>query len=1064
MKNTHSLKKIVTIIIAFCTLQVFSQIPAGYYDSSSGLTGNELKSSLHQIIDNHIEFPYTSNNTDVWDILKEADRDPNNTNNVIGIYSGFSMVASEEYANGNGWNREHVWAKSRGDFGTTLGAGTDAHHLRAADISTNSARNNRNFDNCTDPYTDESGIYSGPTESFTSSSEYVWQPRASVKGDVARMLFYMTVRYEGTNGEQDLELTEVLLSDTDKTPFHAKTATLLQWHKEDPVDAAERTRNDIVYSYQQNRNPFIDHPEYVCEIYTCDAANAAPVFTSTPITTAAENEVYTYDINASDSDGDVLIMTAATKPTWLTFEDNGNGTGTLSGTPSRVDAGLHAIVLEISDGVATSATQQTFDINVNAEGEVSNTELFFSEYIEGSSYNKGLEIANFTGTAVNLAEYSIFKQTNGAGTWSSELSLSGTIANEDVYVIVNTSANTEMQAVTDLATGSGSMTFNGNDPVALFKNGTLIDVIGTFNSTSKYAENKTLVRSAFVSKPNLTYTVSEWEVFTTDTSTDLGMHTFSKELNTFTADGNWSEAAKWTRGVPISNSDIIIADNIFVTIDTDDISIRNFTLNTEAKMVIPKDKEVTINGNLLINGVLSLESDVNSSGVLFVKGTTSGTVTYKRGGLIANEWSLVSTPFSGQKIISFAENIENDLRTKNTDAQITYAIGSYDDSKAAGDKWQYYNKTTTEEEEEEEEFSAGIGYSMSRNTDGAVSFTGALNINNISKNVTTDQWVVVGNPYTTYLAANKNGNSSFLDDNFDALNDNFKGLYVWDNSQEKYTAVSEVDAVKRSFAPGQGFFVKLKNGQTNIIFNQDKRQLKNGGTIEFSKNVNLAPEIVVSVSNKSLTVKTNIKYFKGVTKGLDPGFDIGNYNGASFDAFTHLVEDSTNVNYTIQSLPNIDLENMIIPLGLKAASGSELVFAAESIDLPGVHIIIEDRALNVFKELNESSTYLAIINTNTSGVGRFYIHAKQAALNIAEDQVLNGVNIYLKENTSLIISGLKGGLTKVKIYSFLGKQVFKRAFVGSGVKDISIPTLVKGVYFLKLQTKEGNLTKKIILE
>jgi hypothetical protein len=132
--------------------------------------------------------------------------------------------------------------------------------------------------------------------------------------------------------------------------------------------------------------------------------------------------------------------------------------------------------------------------------------------------------------------------------------------------------------------------------------------------------------------------------------------------------------------------------------------------------------------------------------------------------------------------------------------------------------------------------------------------------------------------------------------------------------------------------------------------------------------------------------------------------------------------------------------------------------------LPGVNVVIEDRALNVFKELNESSTYLATINTDMSGVGRFYIHAKQATLNIAQDKVLNGVNIYLKENTSLIISGLKGGLTKVKMYSLLGKQVFKRAFLGSGVKDVYLPVLVKGVYFLRLQTKEGNLIKKIILE
>ncbi len=509
----------------------YAQIPPGYYDPAQGLTGDQLKAALHNIIDGHVEFPYSSSSTDTWDILKETDRDPNNPNNVIGLYSRFSMNAAAEYDGGAGWSREHVWAKSRGDFGTSLGAGTDLHHIRAEDVSTNSARNNRNFDECNEQYIDNGGNYSGATPAFTSSTDWVWEPPAEVKGDVARMLFYMVVRYEGTNGEPDLELQETYLSNTSKEPFHAKLSTLIQWHLADPVDDAERTRNDIIYSYQQNRNPFIDHPEYVCELYPAECGgtpgNQAPVFTSSPVTSGQEGSLYTYNITTTDSDGDPMIISGSAVPAWLSLTDHGNGTATLTGTPASGDVGINAVTISVTDGVVSSPTTQSFNINVSPIGGGGGaTELFFSEYIEGSSYNKGLEIANFTGSAVNLTGYSIFKQTNGAGSWGSELALSGTIADGDVYVVVNSSASATMQAQADLITGSGATTFNGNDPVALFKDGVLIDVIGTFNNTSNYAQNVTLVRDPNFSG-NTTYTTAEWITYAQDEFGFLGAHTFN---------------------------------------------------------------------------------------------------------------------------------------------------------------------------------------------------------------------------------------------------------------------------------------------------------------------------------------------------------------------------------------------------------------------------------------------------------------------------------------------------------------------------------------------------------
>jgi endonuclease I len=252
---------------------LFAQIPENYYSTAEGLSGDELKTALYNIIKDHTEYPYTSSSTDVWDILKETDRDTANEANVILFYTGWSVNAAQEYNNGSGWNREHVWAKSRGDFGTTLGPGTDVHHLRPADISVNSARNNRWFDNCTEPYYDN-GVATG---CFTSSTEWVWEPREAVKGDVARMIFYMATRYEGENGEPDLEMIDYLPADnyTDE-PIHAMLSTLMAWHEEDPVDDYERHRNEVIYSYQHNRNPFIDHPEYAALIWSDPQAVPPP--------------------------------------------------------------------------------------------------------------------------------------------------------------------------------------------------------------------------------------------------------------------------------------------------------------------------------------------------------------------------------------------------------------------------------------------------------------------------------------------------------------------------------------------------------------------------------------------------------------------------------------------------------------------------------------------------------------------------------------------------------------------------------------------------------------------
>jgi endonuclease I len=230
-----------------------SDYDSTYYKDAIGKTGAALKSSLHTIISDQTKLPYSA----VWDALKNTDQDPADSGNVILLYSGVSRSKSLNGGDTGDWNREHVWAKSHGDFGTSIGPGTDLHHLRPEDVRVNSVRGNKDFDNGGSAVSNGGG-------SLTDSDSF--EPRDAVKGDVARMIFYMAVRYEGGDGWADLEVNSSV--DNGSKPYIGKLAVLKEWNDEDPPDAFEKRRNQIIHdSYQHNRNPFIDHPEWVEAIW-----------------------------------------------------------------------------------------------------------------------------------------------------------------------------------------------------------------------------------------------------------------------------------------------------------------------------------------------------------------------------------------------------------------------------------------------------------------------------------------------------------------------------------------------------------------------------------------------------------------------------------------------------------------------------------------------------------------------------------------------------------------------------------------------------------------------------
>ncbi len=287
-KQARFLLSSLAVFTASFSTSSLAAIPNGYYDTVNTSSPVALKSSLHEIIDDHQRFPYTSSSTDTWDILEQADQNPDDPGAVIDVYRNASFT---KQGGGNTfYNREHSWPKSYGfpNDGSSNYAYTDAHHLFISDSGYNSSRSNKPYASCTSGCTEKttefnnnrgggSGDSNWTAGSFSQGSWQTWPGR---RGDVARALMYMAVRYEGgshgTTGyaEPDLILTDDrnLIDQSNQgsnisVAYMGLKSTLLQWHKEDPVDEFEIRRNDAIYSHQGNRNPFIDHPEYVACVF-----------------------------------------------------------------------------------------------------------------------------------------------------------------------------------------------------------------------------------------------------------------------------------------------------------------------------------------------------------------------------------------------------------------------------------------------------------------------------------------------------------------------------------------------------------------------------------------------------------------------------------------------------------------------------------------------------------------------------------------------------------------------------------------------------------------------------
>ncbi|OWK74160.1 endonuclease I [Flavobacteriaceae bacterium JJC] len=287
------MKKTFTLLLAVFTVSFsFAQIPTGYYDGTSGLTGYSLKTKLNQIISNGaLDLGYGSGTGGLWLTYFTSDRDYYYENNgtLLDMYSekpggpdAYEYNLGQSTAGGNQcgstnqnnegfcYNREHSFPKVNFGGQSAVPMANDAHFVIPSDYYVNSRRSNYPYGETAAPsWTSTNGTKLG-NSSFPGYSGTIFEPINEFKGDLARMSLYFITRYEDklASFSQYQSATNPLDGSTNRGFQQWYINLLLKWAAQDPVSQREIDRNNAVYARQHNRNPFIDHPEWINMIWT----------------------------------------------------------------------------------------------------------------------------------------------------------------------------------------------------------------------------------------------------------------------------------------------------------------------------------------------------------------------------------------------------------------------------------------------------------------------------------------------------------------------------------------------------------------------------------------------------------------------------------------------------------------------------------------------------------------------------------------------------------------------------------------------------------------------------
>ena len=570
-KTTCLLRYGILFLLLTVSSLICAQIPAGYYYQAHGKTGAELKTALHNIIKEASMLKYGSGEGATWEGFFYTDQNPDG--------SVFDMYSNEtRYFNGfNGIDGMHIEHSLPNSWwgGIKNNAYKDLYHLYPADATMNMSKSNNPLGEVSGTPIRDNGLSKMGKNGFGNTyTGNCFEPADIYKGDFARSYFYIATAYEDY---ASLWNSPMMQNNTWPVWQSWALQLLMEWNKNDLKSTREEERAEAVYKIQGNRNPFIDYPDLVDYIWGDKTSTPYPFpdetepFLISPrnnktldfgILLQGDNKTIDLDIqgknftetlnrywkSGGENSGLSLSQESVTaneaingKTIHICYMPQTSGTGI--DTLVIKGGGLaDSVIVKVSRGATedfmalpateTTSTQSTlrwirhpqatgYRIDLYS-GDQQAGDLIISSYIEGSKgYDKAIEIYNGTGKDIDLSKYSLRKQTNGSGSFGTELSLKNDehpiLADGENFLIVSGDCTNEAlinraQMIAPAEKEKSLMSFNGDDAIGLYHNGIQIDVIGDVDTGkgATWGVNVTYMRKTEVTHPTTVCDWSEW--------------------------------------------------------------------------------------------------------------------------------------------------------------------------------------------------------------------------------------------------------------------------------------------------------------------------------------------------------------------------------------------------------------------------------------------------------------------------------------------------------------------------------------------------------------------------
>ena len=461
------IKTLLIVGLLFSVANIFAQIPTGYYDGTAGLSGSALKTKLSSIISSgHQTKSYDALDDEYPNSDKDSYYEKDGT--VLDIYSEnptetdpyvyqFGVKKCGNYKiEGDCYNKEHIFPQ--GYFNKASPMVSDIHHIVPTDGKVNGMRSNFPFGNVGSSvsYTSKNGSKLGTSNSVNYSGK-VFEPINEFKGDVARMIFYFATRYEAKL--KDFDANDILTNTSFPGIQSWELEVLKQWHTQDPVSQREIDRNNAAYTYQGNRNPFIDHQEYVAQIWGTTTPDTEAPSTPTNLT-----------VTGSTSSSISLSWTASTDNIIVAAYDiYVDGTLKTSSTSnSATVTGLnpsttYTFYIKAKDAAGNTSSQSNTVTGTTTENTGGG----------GNNNNTTCGTENFEGISGTPNTYETINWTNNGITWTATDSRSDqTINNKAITVRNGTLSSSTISGGISSLTIKTQLKFSGtNGSFKLFING-----------------------------------------------------------------------------------------------------------------------------------------------------------------------------------------------------------------------------------------------------------------------------------------------------------------------------------------------------------------------------------------------------------------------------------------------------------------------------------------------------------------------------------------------------------------------------------------------------------------